>query len=210
MRLNREQNLKVPDDFVPTESMALLRTWFAHNQVHLHISRERISKLGDFRAGPGVPVPIISVNYNLNKFSFLITLLHEMAHAEVWFNYKKKTRPHGTAWKSAFSNLSQPYLRAEVFPAELAAAFTAYLNNPRASTMGFQPLNRVLRVYDNNDDGLIRIVDLPENSVFRIPGGRSFVKGKKIRTRFRCTCLNNKRIYLFNPMAEVCPESNKL
>lgn len=199
----------VLDGFVPSASLSFVKKWFQDHEVHLNITRERISKLGDFRAGPGVPVPIISVNYNLNEYSFLITLLHEMAHAEVWLNYKKRIRPHGHAWKSAFLNLSQPYFQAQVFPTGLVAAFKDYLNKPTASTMSFQPLNLALKAYDKRDDGLIRIADLPENSVFRIAGGRSFVKGQKIRTRFRCTCLNNKRVYLFNPLAEVSPESNK-
>ena len=197
----------MPDDFVPTESLALVRTWFQHNRVRLHISRERISKLGDFRAGPGVPVPVISVNYNLNKYSFLITLLHEMAHAVVWLSHKRKTQPHGTAWKIAFQQVSLPYLEAEVFPPELAAAFITYLRKPTASTMANHPLSRALRVFDEPDESIIRVAELPENTVFRIAGGRSFVKGKKVRTRYRCTCLNNKRIYLFNPLAEVIPET---
>ncbi|MBV2245808.1 MAG: SprT-like domain-containing protein [Lentimicrobium sp.] len=209
MKFSRAQNLMVLHDFIPSVSLSFVIQWFQDHDVHLKITRERISKLGDFRAGSGVAVPTISVNYNLNEYSFLITLLHEMAHAEVWLSSKKRNRPHGKAWKSAFLNLSQPYFQAEVFPVDLAAAFKAYLKNPTASTMSFQPLNMALKAYDKREHGLISIADLPENSIFRLAGGRTFIKGQKVRTRFRCICLNNKRVYLFNPMAEVSPESNK-
>ncbi|MDD3742191.1 MAG: hypothetical protein PHX54_01040, partial [Lentimicrobiaceae bacterium] len=119
---------------------------------------------------------------------------------------KSKMQPHGVAWKFAFRRLSEPYLKAGVFPETIDAAFRAYLKNPAASTMSFLPLNIALRAYDKNKDGLTRVMDLPENAVFHIAGGRTFVKGRKLRTRFRCICLNNRRVYLFSPLAEVSPQ----
>ena len=48
-------------------------------KVHLTVTKERKSVLGDYRhAGMGSNHKI-SVNGNLNKYEFLITLLHELA-----------------------------------------------------------------------------------------------------------------------------------
>ena len=49
-------------------------------KVHLTVARERKSILGDYRHRTHYQNHRISVNGNLNKFSFLITLLHELAH----------------------------------------------------------------------------------------------------------------------------------
>ena len=37
----------------------------------------------------------ISVNGNLNKYSFLITLIHELAHLLTFTQYKNRVDPHG-------------------------------------------------------------------------------------------------------------------
>ena len=65
------------------------------------ITKPRKSKLGDFRIlinGRGQ----ISVNENLNRYAFLITITHELAHAFVWKRYKTRVMPHGKEWKSTF------------------------------------------------------------------------------------------------------------
>ena len=48
-----------------------------------------------------------------------------------------------------------------------------------------------------------RIEELPLDSVFTLKDGRKFKKGERVRKRYRCLCLDNGNIYLFNPLAEV-------
>lgn len=44
--------------------------------------------------------------------------------------------------------------------------------------------------------------ELPDRTVFRFHD-RLFVKGPKLRKRFRCQCLNDRRTYLIDAVAEV-------
>ena len=76
---------------------------------HLKISKPRNSKLGDFRP-IGKRNSRISVNGNLNKYEFLIVLLHEIAHLLVWKNYGLRTKPHGKEWQFEFKLLLKQYI----------------------------------------------------------------------------------------------------
>ena len=49
------------------------------NEVHLKIVNERVTRHGDYRKGLGGKHEI-TVNANLNKYKFLITLIHEISH----------------------------------------------------------------------------------------------------------------------------------
>jgi hypothetical protein len=114
----------VPDlhSFLPENSAGYILKWFQDNPVHLRISKARSSKFGDYRA-PINHIPArISVNRNLNKFDFLITLVHEMAHHEVYTEASnsgfivlpstgeigRRPRPHGTEWKEHYRQLMSP------------------------------------------------------------------------------------------------------
>ena len=56
-------------------------------KVHLTISKERKSIFGDYRHRTHHANHRISINGNLNQFSFLITLLHELAHLLTFEQY---------------------------------------------------------------------------------------------------------------------------
>ena len=45
---------------------------------------------------------LIKINRDLNKYSFLITLVHEMAHASIWIKFGRRVKPHGDEWKRNF------------------------------------------------------------------------------------------------------------
>jgi hypothetical protein len=47
--------------------------------------------------------------------------------------------------------------------------------------------------------------ELSENSKFKIHNTKVFQKGEKIRTRYKCYCLTNKRWYYVSPIARVMP-----
>jgi hypothetical protein len=200
--------------FLPDSALLYVISWFLGNPVHLRISRSRTTKYGDYRMpGKGLPARI-SVNQNLNRYDFLITLVHEMAHHEVFSNpYKtngfslfsrKRTRPkpHGEEWKEMYRLLMRPVMNTEVFPQEIMENLVNYFNNPRAAAGTSHHLATVLNRY-NVPDGKEFIEDLPADTLFQIPGGRIFMKKEKLRKRYRCISLANKRAYLFSPVARV-------
>jgi predicted SprT family Zn-dependent metalloprotease len=64
----------------------------------------------------------ISVNGNLNKFSFLITLLHELAHLLAFENYGNRIQAHGKEWKFVYSNLLKDFIDKKIFPPDVESA----------------------------------------------------------------------------------------
>jgi hypothetical protein len=88
-------------------------------KVHLTVTKERKSVLGDYRhAGMGSNHKI-SVNGNLNKFEFLITLLHELAHLLCFEQHKNRVDAHGKEWKNIYSTLLAEFIRLEIFPSDI-------------------------------------------------------------------------------------------
>jgi len=174
-----------------------------HNKVHLTIARERKSILGDYRQRTHAANHRISVNGNLNHFSFLITLLHEIAHLLTFEQHGRSVQAHGREWKSIFGQLLQQFLQHKVFPAEVEKELLLSLRNPAASSCAEDGLLRVLRKYDTNGAASLLVEELPADALFRIKGGRIFRKGEQLRKRFKCTEIKTGKVYLFSPVYEI-------
>ena len=69
--------------YVPENSIKILKSWIEELDIDIKIITPRKTKLGDFRYSNGNS--LITINNNLNKYSFLITLTHEIAHAFIFF-----------------------------------------------------------------------------------------------------------------------------
>ena len=200
--------------YIPGPAIEYILKWFRANPVRLRIAAPRSSKFGDYRLPRDGKPATISVNNNLNRYDFLITLVHEMAHDAVFNScsmageagqYRKRrtrSKPHGQEWRNLFHHLMKPLMTPDVFPQEILAALHDYLGNPDSTVKASHALTLVLKKYDV-PDGREFLQDLPHDAIFYLPGGRAFRKKEKIRKRFRCQSLTNRRIYLFNPLAPV-------
>ena len=93
------------------------------------------------------------------------------------------------------------FLRTEIFPNDVIHALNKYMNNPAASSCSDLDLLRILKKYDERQDTVL-LEELSEGVAF-IYNERQFVKGEKIRKRFKCPEHGTKRVYLFNPLTEV-------
>lgn len=201
---------------IPENAFGYILNWFKTNPVHFTISGVRSSKYGDYRSPVKNYPARISVNRNLNRFDFLLTLVHEMAHHEVcagtsavfpgfgFYRRKRKTGPHGAEWKKQYRMLMKPLLNKDVFPAELLILLENYFEDSGSTSKMENQLVTALKKYDE-PDGFVFIDRIPINGVFSLPGGRRFRKQEKLRKRFRCECLDNGKIYLISPMARVFP-----
>ncbi len=185
------------------------------NPISLKVVRQRTSKSGDFRAAHKNEPSRITVNGNLNPYAFLITLVHELAHhhvnldfiqAQKKFSLRRKTRPlpHGKEWKDKFGLLMAPYLNQDVFPVDILPVLIHYLENPKASSSADHHLSKALKQHDP-PDATIRLEALPFDAVFTLHEKKTFQKKEKIRTRYRCVCLNTNRVYLVSAGAPVIP-----
>ncbi|RZL46698.1 MAG: sprT domain-containing protein [Pedobacter sp.] len=188
--------------YMPAPAAPIIAKWIDYFQCEFKISKNRATKLGDYRhpfKGQGHK---ISVNNDLNQYAFLVTTVHEFAHLLTWNDFKNKAKPHGTEWKNNFKRMMKPFFEIQVFPPDIHHTITNYLNNPAASSCTDLTLARALKKYDENVV-TNRIEEIPINTVFTLKDGRKFQKGERIRKRYRCVCLDNGNTYLFNPLAEV-------
>ena len=188
-------------EFLPLGAIEFVYPFLDKNQVHLRVTRQRATKHGDYRPPMEYPNHRISVNGTLNPYSFLITLVHEMAHLEVWKKQKSMDEPHGNLWKTTFAAMMMPLLENDIFPPDLKQTLLCHIKNPRATT-GDKNLTVVLQRYDRKKAILLQ--DIPADSLFAI-NGRIFKKLHKARTHYHCQCLNNKKMYRVNALAEVVP-----
>lgn len=169
-----------------------------HNFI-LKIVNQRQTKHGDFRKLPTGQYQI-TVNNNLNKYQFLLTLIHEIAH-HVTHQKFGRVKPHGKEWKTIFQHLMLPLLQPEIYPKEMLPYLANYLKNPKASTDSDVNLSLVLRG-NEAEFGKNFIFELPQGSLFQFKS-TVYKRGNKRRTRFECLNMNNKRVYLFNQNVEV-------
>lgn len=189
--------------FLPAGCFEPVMAYLTQYRVHLTVTRKRQSILGDYRhAHEGKPHRI-SVNSNLNPYSFLITLLHELAHLLTYERYGHRVMAHGKEWKQQFSFILEQFLQQRVFPADIEKALLRSIQNPAASSCGDEPLMRVLRQYDQPADNHVLVEQVPEGSQFQISGNRLFLRGPKQRKRIRCQEIATGKWYLFSPVYEV-------
>lgn len=163
-------------------------------RFRLTLRKNRVSKAGDFTWSEGKPVRI-TVNDNLHPYTFLITYVHEVAHADVHRQFGLKAEPHGQEWKRAFQRLLAPVLNENVFPQPLLSVLKTHMRDPMASSYADTKLTAVLRQYDPNAHLQLVLSQVPFGASFQF-NGRWFRKGKLRRTRFECIELKTKHMYL--------------
>lgn len=184
---------------LPRNAWPVVYNWLRRNPVQVRISPPRTTKLGDYRVATRTLHHRISVNSDLNRYAFLVVLIHEFAHYTTFQKYRRH-EPHGAEWKAEYKRLMRPFLTREVFPADVLRMLILHLNDAPSSSCTDHGLMRVLRRYDREPRPFLE--ELEPNTVFRF-NQKLFVKGPQLRKRFRCRCLNNRRIYLIDPTAEV-------
>jgi SprT protein len=190
-------------DYLPINSFELVMPLILQHKVHLTITKERQTKLGDYRNAHAGKNHRISVNGNLNKYSFLITLLHELAHLLAFEQYGHTIQSHGKEWKQVFSQVLASFLNHHIFPDDVAKEVKKSLKNPAASSCAEEGLQRVLMNYDRKKIGIKTVETIPQGTNFKLSNGRVFTKGEKIRKRYRCLEIATAKIYLFSPIFEV-------
>lgn len=199
-----ERHLSGLAQFLPPDTFELVGHYFREHNIHLTLTRERKSVLGDYRAPmPGQPYHRISVNITLNPYSFLVTLLHELAHLLTFVQHHHTVSPHGKEWKAYFQQTLIPFLGKKIFPPDVEKALMAYLHNPAASTCTDPHLYKALHRYDASRPGWHFMDEIPPGQEFETEDGRRFVKLEKMRTRSRCKELKTGRIYLFPGISSV-------
>ena len=187
--------------YLPEHAVKPVFELIVANQVHLKIVNERQTRHGDYRKGLSGKHEI-TVNSNLNKYKFLITLIHEISHLVAFEKFGRHIKPHGNEWKYSFQRLMIPYIRPEIFPNQLLPLLARHFKNPTASSDTDATLALALKQFDQQNDKNY-VFEIPYGSVFRIQNGKIFKKIAIRTKRFECLEMSSGKTYLFNPNAEV-------
>lgn len=196
MALELHRNFK---NFVPEKAIPFVQFLIDEHDFELKIVNQRQTKHGDFRKLPNGKFQI-TVNNNLNKYQFLLTLVHEIAH-HVTHQKFGRVQPHGKEWKTVFQHLMLPFLRPEIYPSKMLPYLAKYLKNPKASTDSDVDLSLALREFKASE-GKFFVYQIPINQLFSYKNN-VYKRGNLRRTRIECQQLNTRKVYLFNKNTEV-------
>ncbi len=199
----QEYPLTYLQNYLPAAAAPQVLQLLQQYKVHLTITKERKSVLGDYRHAHDNAAHRISINGNLNRFSFLITLVHELAHLVTFLEYGNRVQSHGREWKHIYKIMLLPFLKPDIFPQEIIAALKSSLHNLPASSCADEGLMRILRNYDKKEEGMLLVEELPDGALFALDDGSVFKKGQRLRKRFQCVEVKTGKLYLFSPIYEV-------
>lgn len=187
--------------YIPEHAVNPVFELIVANQVHLKIVNERQTRHGDYRRALNGKHEI-TVNASLNRYKFLITLIHEIAHLVAFEKFGRNIKPHGEEWKITFQRLMVPFIRPEIFPQHLLPLLARHFRNPSASSDTDTTLSLALKQFDQQSDKNY-VFEIPYGSIFRISNGKIFKKIAVRTKRFECLEISTGKTYLFNPNAEV-------
>ena len=191
------------NSFLPPGTFDAVEEYLRFYKIHLTVTQHRKSILGDYRHRTHFSNHRISINGSLNKYAFLITLLHEIAHLLTFEKHGNKVMAHGNEWKTIYASLLKQFVENRIFPSDIEKELLTSLKNPAASSCAEDDLIRVLRKYDVNTNGYKLVEEIPPNSLFKLDDGKVFKKGERQRKRFKCEEVGTGKIYLFSPVYEV-------
>jgi hypothetical protein len=190
------------EKYLPKSAITPVFELIQQQEVHLKIVRERKTRHGDYRKDLSGR-HLITINASLNPYSFLITLIHELAHLLAYKTYGRRIKPHGKEWKHCFQHLMLPFLRPEVFPDQLLPVLAKHFKNPKASSDTDAVLSIALKQYDSKEHFSTFMFEIPDGSLFKTSNNRVFMKVSKRVKRYECMELKTQKIYLFQPNAQV-------
>jgi SprT protein len=199
-----EHPLEALRQFLPDGSFDPVVQLIHQYKVHLTVTKARKSVLGDYRHPFLGANHKISVNGNLNKYEFLITLLHELAHLLCYESYKNRVEAHGQEWKAIYGNLLAQFIQMDIFPSDIKKCLLKTIKNPAATANGETQLLLVLRKYNPIlKEGIQLVAHIAEGALFEAMKGKIFRRGKKRRIRIECVELATGHVYSFSALTEV-------
>ncbi len=190
--------------FVPESAVTYCNRLYESLNFEFKIKKARQTKLGDYRFDRMNGKQTITINNDLNTYSFLVTYLHEVAHLVAFNKYGETILPHGKEWKQCFKEVAEPVLNTQVFDEGVLNALNKYFSNPKASSCSDPILYNILKKFDSNPS--IQLKDIKQGEEFLF-NKRLFRKVEKKRTRSVCVELKTGRKYAIAEIAEVARPS---
>lgn len=186
---------------VPEKSIPYCYHLWQDSPFEFLVTKKRETKLGDYRFHYLYKTHTITVNGDLNKYTFLVTYLHEVAHQRAQVLYGGKIKPHGEEWKNEFKKILLPVMSEEIFPENVLKALKKYLLNPKASSCTDIHLLKALGAHDQ-ETHLTFLSDVNKGETFRF-NKKYYQKETTMRTRAICKELKSGKKFYISEGAQV-------
>ncbi|MDL1913745.1 MAG: transcription elongation protein SprT [Bergeyella sp.] len=186
------------EKYLPAPSFSYLKLWFGEYRIHIHVSRERQTKLGDYRKNPDGS-HAISINGNLSPYLFFFVFTHELAHLLAFEKHGRSIAPHGKEWKALFSQMIGESM--EVYPEDLRSILHQFSLAPKANFMSASTLVSYFYPKKKKGDEFF-IEELMINDTF-VYKEQSYRYLRRLRKNYLCRSLRTGRSYIFSPSVKV-------
>lgn len=190
--------IKSLEKYLPQNTLKYLRIWFSDYYIHIKVTRNRNSKLGDYRKLPDNSHEI-TVNSTLTPQLFFFVLTHELAHLIAFEKYGRRISPHGNEWKETFRNMLLESL--QIYDEELKPIIIKFSKSPKANFMASPDLVRYFHT-EKQDDTLQFIEELKKGEFFIYRNEKYLLEGL-VKKNYLCKNLATGRKYSFKPLARV-------
>ncbi|WP_417428157.1 SprT-like domain-containing protein [Halpernia sp.] len=190
-------SIQILQKYLPETAFPFLKIWFANHQIHIHISRNRNTKLGDYQKLKDGSHKI-SVNHNLQPELFFFVLTHELAHLIAFEKYRKIS-PHGKEWKLTFREMLLESL--SVYSAEIKPHILQFSKSPKANFMASGPIVKFFHKDDLSENEMfIEGLEMEDSFLYR---KQIYKIRQKLKKNYLCENLNSGKKYIFKALAKV-------
>jgi len=186
------------ETYLPKNTLNHLKNWFSDHSIHIKITRNRNSKLGDYRKLLDHSHEI-TINSTLQPQLFFFVLTHELAHLIAFEKFGRRISPHGNEWKQTFRQMLLESI--EVYEEDLRPIILKFSRSPKANFMASPDLVKYFHI-ENHDDDEIFIEKLNAGDRFMYRNEKYLLEGL-IKKNYLCLNLASGRKYSFRPLARV-------
>lgn len=189
-------SITVLEKFLPENSLPFLKNWFGNYPCHLKITKNRNSKLGDYRKMPDKSHQI-TVNGTLEPQLFFFVLTHELAHLIAFEKFGRRILPHGEEWKSTYREMLLESIN--IYQEDLKPIILKFSKSPKANFMASPEL---VKYFHKEEEGFYYIESLEIGEKFKFRE-ENYIIQEKIKKRYLCKNLFNGKQYLFKSVTKV-------
>lgn len=185
--------------YLPLNALIFIEKWIVNYPLTLKITKNRKTKLGDYRKIKENKRHQITINGDLNPEAFFFVFTHEIAHMIIYAKYKfGEVSPHGKEWKSAFGKLLTESV--SIYPKEFQPYILNHAKSPKASVGADSLIAKYLINEATEDQNYLE--DISFGTQF-ILNNKVYIKGEKVKLRYVCCELKTQKKYLINASALV-------
>ena len=192
-------SISVLEKFLPENTLPFLKKWFGDYPCHLKITKNRNSKLGDYRKLPDKTFQI-TINGTLEPQLFFFVLTHELAHLIAFEKFGRKILPHGMEWKQTFREMLLESIN--VYKEDLKPIILKFSKSQKANFMASPDL--VKYFHKETEEGFVFVENLQIGEKFGYKD-EVFLIEETAKKRYLCINIKSKKRYYFKSIAQVKP-----